>query len=170
MPEENAQSTSSWKDFILICIYGPLIVAQIAFVFKFYNYLGMNLLLYVGWVVFVLFLLVGYLPTREFRKKGGVPKGKSYMETTTLVDTGIYAVVRHPQFLSWILLSFSLALTSQYWLSAVCVVFVTVLIHVEAVRADASNIEKFGNDYRKYMQNVPRLSPVVGMYRLLRRK
>ena len=40
---------------------------------------------------------MGLLPIITFRRKGGVAKGESYIKTTVLVDTGIYAIVRHPQ-------------------------------------------------------------------------
>lgn len=170
MSEEPPQSDVTWKDFILLCMYGPLIVVQVILGFLFYNYLRNTLLLYGGWGLLVLFFAVGYLPSYEFRKRGGVPKGRSYMHTTTVVDTGIYAVVRHPQFLSWVILSLALACMSQYWVSVVCVVPVTALIYMEAVKADKSNIEKFGDDYTQYMQEVPRLNPLVGIYRLLRRR
>ncbi len=168
MSDEKQPST--WRDFVLLCVYGPLLVLQVVFAIKVYNHLQVPLLLYSGWVILVLFFVVGYLPVSEFRKRGGVPKGKSYMDTTTVVDTGIYAVVRHPQFLSWILLSIALALMSQHWISVGCVVPVAVLVYMEALKADKSSIEKFGDSYRKYMQKVPRLNILVGIYRLFRRK
>ncbi|MBU7027745.1 MAG: isoprenylcysteine carboxylmethyltransferase family protein [Theionarchaea archaeon] len=170
MPEELPQSDVTWKDFILLCIYGPLLVVQVVLVFLFYNYVRSTLLVYGGWVLLVAFFVVGFLPSYEFRKRGGVPKGRSYIYTTTVVDTGIYAVVRHPQFLSWVILSLALACMSQYWVSVICVVPVAVLVYMEAMRADKSNIKKFGDGYRKYMQKVPRLNPFVGIYRLLRRR
>jgi len=36
--------------------------------------------------------------------------------------------------------------------------------------ADKSNIEKFGEDYRRYMQKVPRLNPLLGIYKFFQRK
>lgn len=167
MPDEQPlKSQTSWKDFILLCVYGPLILLQVVLVFKFYNSMGLTLALIGGWLFFLLFLIVGALPRYEFKKRGGVVEGKSYIYTTTVVDTGIYTIVRHPQFLSWILLSLALAFLSQHWLSVLCVVPVTVLIYVEALREDKSNCGKFGNDYKEYMQRVPRLNPLVGIFRL----
>jgi len=164
--ETSSQSAVSWKDFILVCVYGPLILLQIVLAITSHNYLGLTCALIGGLIFFLLFLIVGALPRYEFKKRGGVGEGKSYIHTTTVVDTGIYAIVRHPQFLSWILLSLALAFLSQYWLSVLCVVPVTVLIYVEALREDKSNCEKFGNDYKEYMQRVPRLNPLVGIFRL----
>jgi protein-S-isoprenylcysteine O-methyltransferase Ste14 len=42
---------------------------------------------------FLFFILGPY----ELRKKGGAPKGASIVLTRVLVDTGVYAVVRHPK-------------------------------------------------------------------------
>lgn len=155
--------TSTWKDFIFSCIYGPLLVVQIVWVFTHYNHYRIPYLLYGGWLLFVLFLVVGALPRYEFKKRGHIPEGKSYIHTTVMVDTGIYAVVRHPQFLSWILLSSALVLFSQHWLSVILFIPITVFVYLEAVRADSSLIEKFGDDYREYMKKVPRMNIVWGI-------
>ena len=160
----------TWKDFILICIYGPLLIVQVVLVLKFYNFLESTLLVAGGWILLFLFFIIGALPRYEFKKKGEVTEGKSYIHTTALVDTGIYAVVRHPQFLSWILLSFGLVLLSQYWLSAVLAIPIAAMVYVEAYRADKLLIEKFGEDYREYMRNVPRMNLLVGVLKLCERR
>ncbi len=165
MSDESKSTT--WKDYILSCIYGPLLVVQIVWVFIHYNHLRISYLLYGGWLLFALFLVVGALPRYEFKKKGHIPEGKSYIHTTTLVDTGIYRVVRHPLFLSWILLSSSLVLFSQHWVSVILFVFISVFVYLEAVRADSSLIEKFGDDYREYMKTVPRMNIVWGIIKTL---
>ena len=52
----------------------------------------------------------------EFRKKGGVKKGKSYIHTTKLVDTGIYSIIRHPQYVTFILWAIAGMLLFQHWI------------------------------------------------------
>jgi protein-S-isoprenylcysteine O-methyltransferase Ste14 len=60
-----------------------------------------EILAYVGVGLYVFSGMVfGALPIFEFRKKGGVRKGQSYVRTTKLVDSGIYSVVRHPQYVA----------------------------------------------------------------------
>ena len=61
-------------------------------------------------------LIFGMLPIFEFRKKGKVKKGKSYIYTTKIVDTGIYSIVRHPQFITWILWAIAGMLIFQHWI------------------------------------------------------
>jgi protein-S-isoprenylcysteine O-methyltransferase Ste14 len=110
----------------------------------------------------------GWLPIFAFRKKGGVLKGRSYIQTTVLVDSGIYAVVRHPQFLAGILLSLALILITQHWLIGTIGVVAVVLNYFIALKADQELIEKFGDGYKRYMDKVPRINFLVGIIRWVR--
>jgi protein-S-isoprenylcysteine O-methyltransferase Ste14 len=111
------------------------------------------------------------VPVVTLRSRGGVPKGRNYVHTTVLVDSGIYAVVRHPQYLSFILLSIFLILFAQQWLITVMGIAAIAMVYAGIVpQADQVNIEKFGDDYHSYMQRVPRLNVVLGIIRLLRRQ
>jgi protein-S-isoprenylcysteine O-methyltransferase Ste14 len=112
----------------------------------------------------------GWLPIFAFRKKGGVAKGRSYIQTTVLVDSGVYAVIRHPQFLAGILLSLALILITQHWFIATIGLVAMVLNYLIALKADQELTEKFGEDYKRYMQKVPRMSFLLGLVRLLRRR
>jgi len=51
-----------------------------------------------GWVVWAFGMVLVMAPIVMFPRRGGVAKNKSYVHTTQLVDTGIYAIVRHPQY------------------------------------------------------------------------
>lgn len=56
---------------------------------------------YAGFVLWALAAVFGWVPVYQFKKHGGVAEGDSYVETTRLVDTGLYAIVRHPQYVAW---------------------------------------------------------------------
>ena len=43
-----------------------------------------------------------------------------------------------------------------------------MLNYLIALKADQELTEKFGDDYRRYMQKVPRVNFLVGLIRLLR--
>jgi protein-S-isoprenylcysteine O-methyltransferase Ste14 len=142
-------------------------IAQIVLAF-FFNIPGIQGLRYFGWVVLALSAAFGWMPIFAFRKKGGVVKGKSYVHTTVLVDSGIYAVVRHPQFLAGALINLALMLITQHWLIVIIGAVSMVLIYVTAVKADQYLIGKFGDDYKRYMQRVPRMNVFAGLTRLAR--
>jgi len=110
------------------------------------------------------------MPFYEFKKKGGVTKGDSYIKTTKLVDTGIYAIVRHGQFLAGILFSLALIFITQHWFNLLCGIPVMIGIYYDMFRADKALIMKFGDDYRKYMKKVPRANFLWSIVKYLYRK
>ncbi len=158
----------SWKDWILSCIYGVFMIVQIVITIFKYNHLGLDIIANAGWLVLAVSAIFGWVPIFAFRKRGGVQEGKSYMHTTVLVDSGIYAVIRHPQFFAGILISFALILISQHWLNAVLFVPVVVGTYIDSLRADERLIQKFGDEYKSYMKRVSGLNPLVGIYTIIR--
>ena len=133
----------------------------------FYNNLGLDWVTNLGWLVLIASALFGWLPIYEFRKHGGVSEGESYMKTTELVTSGVYSVVRHPQFLAGVLICLSMILISQHSYSVVAGLIAGVTYAYEVVPADRRLVEKFWEPYRQYMERVPALNFIVGVYRLL---
>jgi protein-S-isoprenylcysteine O-methyltransferase Ste14 len=142
----------------------------IVMVFMFYNYYGLDFLVYAGWGLLAVSVVVILLAGGEFRKRGGVPRGKSVVHTTMLVDSGVYAVVRHPQYLGFMLFVFALVLMSQHWLSVTSGVLGSALFYRDVLREEQMSVEKFGDDYKRYMERVPRMNFLLGVMRLLRRR
>jgi protein-S-isoprenylcysteine O-methyltransferase Ste14 len=160
----------SLNPFLLSSIAGALTVAQIVLAFFLYRP-GPEILKWVGWIALWTAGIFGTLPIITFRRKGGVPKGESFVKTTVLVDTGIYAIARHPQQgVSWLLINLGVMLVAQHWSSVVLGVPSMVLVYLDAMKADQYGIEKFGDAYERYMERVPRVNFVAGLIRLLRRR
>jgi protein-S-isoprenylcysteine O-methyltransferase Ste14 len=162
-----------WTRVVWPFVWGAwsvLIVLQIILSFFLYNQAGLSVLRNIGWSTLAVSAVFGWLPILVFRKKGGVSKGKSYIQTTVLVDSGIYALVRHPQYLSGALINLALILITQHGLIATIGVVAVVLNYFIALKADQELIEKFGDDYKRYMQKVPRMNFLAGLIRLLQRR
>ncbi len=125
----------------------------------------------VGWVVWVFGMVLVMAPIVMFPRRGGVPKGKAFVNTTRLVDTGIYAVVRHPQYTGGI---YALFLTTllwyPHWLFGVLGVLGTIVIYISCREEDQYLIDKFGEEYIKYMQRVPGMNIFLGITRAWRRE
>ena len=158
-----------WRDLVISGIYSTILVFQIVFTFFNYNKMGLDNVANVGWTIMMVSGIFGWVPILTFRKMGGVPEGRSYTNTTVLVDTGIYSIVRHPQFLAGILISLSLVLISQHWLNLVLFVPVVVGTYIDSLNADERLIKKFGHEYESYIKKVPGLNFISGIIRLLRR-
>ncbi len=144
-------------------------VGQIISALFFYNAMDNEALTNLGWGVMMISAIFGWLPILTFRKQGGVAKGKSYVATTQLVDTGIYAIVRHPQYLAGIIMSVALALIAPHWLVVGLGVVAVAIYAFSTFEEERGCIEKFGDEYLAYMTRVPRLNPVLGIIRALRR-
>ena len=110
-------------------------------------------------------LVFGGLLVFEFRKKGGVKSGKSYIHTTHVVDTGIYSIVRYPQYVTFMLWAIAGMLLFQHWIVVLLGVPIIPLTYIDLIKADKDAIEKFGDDYRAYMKKVPRANFLLGILR-----
>jgi len=110
------------------------------------------------------------LPVFEFRNKGRVVKGKSYINTTKLVDTGIYSIVRHPQYITFILFAIAGMFLYQHWIVIILGISIIPLTYIDLLNADKDGIKKFGDEYKQYMQRVPRANFLLGIIQYLRRK
>jgi protein-S-isoprenylcysteine O-methyltransferase Ste14 len=156
--------------YSLCCVSVPLMIAQIVLAFVFPQP-GSEAVRRIGWVLWWTAAVFGWLPIFTFLRKGGVPKGKSFVHTTTLVETGVYAIVRHPQMgVAWLLMCISLMLIAQHWISVALGIPVMALAYLDLLKADQRLVEKFGDAYRRYMEMVPRVNFVAGIIRLIARR
>jgi len=155
-------------DWVRACVYVPLMFYQFYLSWRFYNGLGLDWAVNLGWLVLMVSGVFGWLPIYEFRRRGGVAEGESYIQTTRLVTSGVYGVVRHPQFLAGILITVSMMLMSQHPYSVVAGLVAAVVYAMEVPPADRRLVEKFGESYRRYMEEVPALNFVSGLLRLAR--
>ena len=156
------------KMLIEMTILTVLVIAQIALFIVFFNYGKFLIPKYIGYFCWILSAIFGWLPIYELKKKGKVQKGKSYVSTTELVTSGVFRIVRHPQYLAGILLSLAFILISQHWSVLILGVPAMIILYKDMFNADKSCIEKFGDDYKHYMERVPRANFFAGLVRLIK--
>jgi protein-S-isoprenylcysteine O-methyltransferase Ste14 len=145
------------------------VVGQIALAFFLYDPDASALRINLGWLVLMVSGVFGWLPIFSFRRKGK-PSGKSYTSTTVLVDSGVYRIVRHPQYLAGVLISIGLPLITLHW-TVIVLGIIAIAINYQSTFDEEQNcLEKFGEDYTRYMERVPRLNFMLGLIRLLRQK
>ncbi len=122
-----------------------------------------------GTGVFVL-LLAGvfiFAPFYLLAKHGGTKDGQTYMRASIVVDRGLYAITRHPQYLGYIFLTCGFALLSQHWLAVLLAVIGSTFFYLQAVREERYCLAQLGEPYEQYRRRVPRFNIVLGMIRLL---
>lgn len=167
---KSSDRTISFKDNISAAASAILFVFQIIIgVYLLPEVLQIDFLAYAGVALYFFSGIVfGTLPVFEFRKNGGVQKDQSYIHTTKLVDTGMYSIVRHPQYVTYILFSISGMLLFQHWVVILIGIPIIPLTYFDAIRADKTCTEKFGDVYKAYMKKVPRANFLLGIIRKIR--
>lgn len=153
-----------------IYIASILFVTQYILAFFIFKLPGWEPLQWIGWGVLGLSIFFGIAPIFILYRLGGVAKGKSYVHTQKLVDTSLYSVVRHPQYLAGILFNLAMMLLAQHWLILLLGIISIVLFYRDIQTADQEGIEKFGQEYRQYIQRVPQVNFLNGIVRLVKAK
>lgn len=143
------------KDNVLMVILGATF---------FLNMIIMNLfpptvekLVVVGYIILGIGALFFILSVFTLRKKG----------TSHVVDSGIYGIVRHPMYLGAMVMFFSHIFFGQNWIVVISTVIAIMCCCLIIKSGDQRNIEKFGEDYKIYMQKVPGMNFFAGIVRLI---
>jgi protein-S-isoprenylcysteine O-methyltransferase Ste14 len=101
--------------------------------------------------------ILAYLVVASMRalKRYGTPE--TGIETTTFVDSGIYATIRQPRTLGMVIWSVALILIFVFRsaLSAILGAVSLFCSYMSARIESEYDILKYGDDYRKYMKGVP---------------
>jgi protein-S-isoprenylcysteine O-methyltransferase Ste14 len=121
--------------------------------------------------VFVL-LLAGvfiFAPFYLLTKHGGIKDGQTYMQARIVVDRGLYAITRHPQYLGYIFLACGFALLSQHWVAVLLAVVGATFFYLQAVREERCCLAQLGEPYQQYLGRVPQFNLVLGIIHLLQR-
>ncbi len=159
----------SLKIIIIQIVLTIVAVGQIILSFVLYDKNGNMIIRNAGWMVLWLSAIFGWLPIFTFKKYGNVPRGKSYVHTTQLVDRGVYAIVRHPQYVAGILMAIALFLIAQHWIIGILGAILIVIYYLSALDEEKATLEKLGEAYQNYMNTVPRFNFIVGLFKRIRR-
>jgi protein-S-isoprenylcysteine O-methyltransferase Ste14 len=166
-----SEQTFSWRNHILAIVPSVLILSQIVMGLYLLSVVSqIEELAYVGVGLYVFSgLILGTLPIFELRRRGGVGNGQGYTHTTKVVDTGIYSIVRHPQYITFIMWAIAGMLLFQHWIVILLGLPIIPLTYMDLIREDKACIEKFGDDYIAYMHKVPRANFILGIVRRLKK-
>lgn len=109
-----------------------------------------------------------FIPFYQLKKFGNVPAGRSYMDTRVVVDRGLYAIVRHPQYLGYILLFGGFFCLTQNGISLVLAALGILTIVLHTLEEERECLERFGANYAAYRRRVPLFNFLLGTIQYLR--
>ncbi len=90
----------------------------------------------------------------------GKPAG-NFENTTLLVQTGIFRFIRHPLYLSLLLLSAGATLKQVDLLTTISFFISLISIYLTAKNEEAENLVKFGVNYEQYMHKTKMFIPFI---------
>lgn len=131
---------------------------------------GIRLLALLGMALYAFGLVLLAVPIVILRRRGGVARGAAFVETSRLVTSGLYGVVRHPQYLGWLAMTAAAPLCTQRPVAAALAVASACTTAYGFRLIDAWEIKVFGEEYVDYMQRVPGFNLPLGLWRALRRQ
>ena len=171
----NYPGSTGWRallEWLFVLLFFFQIIGGVIYGVWFGSLLGLQAFFYVGWLVLVLGFLFLLSSLIYFSKRGKPIEERNIMATTVLVESGPYGIVRHPQFLGAQLMICAAILITQHWLFALIGVYLLLsFVLSKWVQASEEHlIAKFGDDYKHYMEKVPRMNFLLGIIRLLRRR
>ena len=129
-------------------------------IFKVIEPNNIKVLLYIGWIFWIVGITLVILSYFVI----------FYRKVKVLIDNGIYSIIRHPMYLGGILGIFVATIfLYQHWLFVIIGIPGIASFYLISIEEEQTNIERFGDDYKRYMQKVPRMNLLLGVIRLIRR-
>jgi protein-S-isoprenylcysteine O-methyltransferase Ste14 len=142
------------------------VLGQIFAAWYFYDPTANTTIINLGWGIIFLSAIFGWLPIFTLRYLGNT-SGRSYTSTTVLVDSGIYSIIRHPQYVAGMLLNIGLSLITFHWVVLGLGAVSLTSLYTSTYFEEIDNLQKFGESYRTYQKSVPRVNFLLGIYRAL---
>jgi len=182
LEERGIRHRENWKDFLGTILWGILCflpaVARISNLEIADLFLQLPTMefplaaIYAAIILVVLTICLEVYVTVYWRmSRGGV---HSEDDTVVLLVVGPYRVVRHPSVLNWTigLVAITVAISDHVpftvW-SVLGNVLLVVYHYREAMREERElNLRKWGDEYERYMQEVPRFNFIKGLWNLRR--
>ncbi len=139
---------------LLACLFAATWIAD-TFLFKYTTFLN-------GYVPFIarlplatlLLILSGYLAKRGLSIVFG-----EKAEKPVVIRKGVFGLVRHPIYLGEILFFLGLLMLSLSLAAAVVWIVAIAFLHFIAKYEERLLLDRFGEDYEKYLREVPRWLP-----------
>ena len=129
-----------------------------------------TIIIYISLAIGLLGILLCIWVTRMHYKRGGL----NHDETVILLKEGPYRVMRHSEGLVMMLPTLLPIILSEYVpfspLSVAAIIVMIVYIYYGVYLEEKLDIEKWGDEYRQYMKEVPRFNFIKGLWRLRKRR
>ena len=121
--------------------------------------LDLTILQIIGLILIVITIILALFSLLSLKRMGKPKIGVE--DTTILINTTIFAIIRHPLYLGFIFWGISQILIIQSYISFILGLLAVLFAYIAAKKEDEYNVGKFGEKYKNYMKKVPMLIPSI---------
>jgi protein-S-isoprenylcysteine O-methyltransferase Ste14 len=160
----------SWKEYLSPLLIGHiLLITNIGFDIFVKQLTALEWLKNVGLVFIILVVILWFLPVYTLRKYGDINPNGSFLATTQLVDKGIYHLIRHPQYLSFMFLNAGLACINQDTITILISISSIIFLSFGIKEEEHYLVDQFGEEYKAYQEKVPSINIFAGIFRRIKK-
>lgn len=140
----------SWVGFALIVYQFKNPITSIQLNYPYFKSIGVMLL--------ATAFYIDYLRAKVFNSKYliGLPE---IQNRSKLIISGIYSKIRHPRYLSYMIVSLGLAFLTQLLSLFIIFPIFIILMYILTLFEEEELIKRFGQEYIRYMKRTPRFFP-----------
>ncbi len=166
--QKQKERKTNWLFVIIASIQFLSMVGQVVlmgFFFENHNLYYLPIIGYVLITIAFVFLASGSIVLYE----GGEIKEKR-RPRIRFEEKGIYTVIRHPMYLGLMILFIGMMFMSDLRWSSILAFPSVIIMYYYMIKEESIFIERFGDDFKEYMERVPRLDIFLGIYRIIKKK
>jgi len=157
------------RDVVFTSLAVLFFIAQVVMCIILYNQYIDGLMI-LGWIVMGIAIFgVGGLSWYAVSHQTQI-EDREWLKDTVLVDTGIYEVIRHPVYFSFMLYVIALMFISQHWVTIILGIPVVAYLYWTMKQEEWASVDKYGEEYVDYMDRVPRLNIVTGLINYIKKR
>ena len=109
-------------------------------------------------MIFILFFAVGAWLGIEGVNKTTLKVAETH-RAEKIVTSGVYSIIRHPQYVGGLLAHVGASFLLSAWYSLLLTPLMIVLVYVISKKEEEELIKEFGKEYENYKKKVPMLIP-----------
>lgn len=111
-------------------------------------------------LIFVPFFVLGAWIGIEGTKGTSMKVAETH-RSKKVVTTGVYSIIRHPQYVGGLLAHVGISFLLSAWYSLLSTPLMIVVVYLISRKEEVELVKEFGEDYKSYQKRVPMLMPRV---------
>ena len=123
---------------------------------------------FVGVVILLIAPVFIFLPFLLLSNHGKNEEGNCYMNTRRVIDEGLFAFLRHPQYLGYMMLAVGFSFLAQNLVVLFLAIISIICFYIQALKEEKYCLDKFGKSYKDYLHRVPRFNIFSGVWKKIR--